>query len=125
MALIYAHAALSGRNTHYLPGMIDFLQEPILEPGLLFHFGLSKMVQEDGIDTLIGGDCNDQVYDTNLYHLMGKHNREPMRIEEYPMYGRLRLGEFDRMYTFKYFTDIEINRLLKSMPTDGIILMHF
>lgn len=96
-----------------LPKMIGFLQEPILEPGLLFHYGLSELIEAKSIDILIGGDCNDQIYDTRLYYEMINNLMEPKTLTDYPMYGRLRLGEFDRMHTYKYFTDIETQWILK------------
>lgn len=97
-----------------LPQIIEFLQEPILEPGLIFHYSMADMMKENGIEVLFGGDCNDQVYDKRLYYDMISKVQEPLNLENYPVYGRLRLGEFDRIHTYKYFTDIETEWILKS-----------
>lgn len=95
-----------------LPQIISFLQEPILEPGLIFHYGMAKLIEDNNIEVLLGGDCNDQVYDKRLYFDMISKMQEPINSENYPVYGRLRLGEFDRIHTYKYFTDIETEWLL-------------
>lgn len=99
-------------DIYKLPQIVSFLQEPILEPGLIFHYGMAEMIKETGIDILLGGDCNDQVYDKRLYFDMISKVQEPLNLENYPVYGRLRLGEFDRIHTYKYFTDIETEWLL-------------
>lgn len=99
-------------DIYKLPQIVSFLQEPILEPGLIFHYGMAEMIKKNNIDILLGGDCNDQVYDKRLYFDMISKMQEPLNLENYPVYGRLRLGEFDRIHTYKYFTDIETEWLL-------------
>lgn len=99
-------------DIYKLPQIIEFLQEPILEPGLIFHYGMAEMIKTSGVEILLGGDCNDQVYDKRLYYDMISKVQEPLNLENYPVYGRLRLGEFDRIHTYKYFTDIETEWIL-------------
>ncbi|MGL5437081.1 MAG: asparagine synthase-related protein [Lachnospiraceae bacterium] len=101
-------------DIYKLPQVIGFLQEPILEPGLIFHYGLAELMEKQWIEVLLGGDCNDQVYDRRLYYDMIAKMQEPIEIEQYPIYGRLRLGEFDRIHTYKYFTDIEAKWILNT-----------
>ena len=111
----------STKDIYKLPQIISFLQEPILEPGLIFHYGMAELIKEQNIKILLGGDCNDQVYDKRLYYDMIAKMQEPLGLIDYPVYGRLRLGEFDRIHTYKYFSDIEILWLLnKEIACDNL-----
>ncbi|MCZ8522523.1 MULTISPECIES: asparagine synthase-related protein [Paenibacillus] len=105
---------VKAEDIHNLPKMMFSLGEPISEPGVIFQASLAEVLKENNIDVVIGGDANDQVYDRKLYYEMVHKLVEPKAIYDYPKYGRLRLGEIDRIFTYKFFTDIEISWLLNS-----------
>lgn len=110
---LYDYTVNAG-DLHRLPKMMFALGEPISEPGMIFQACLAELIHEHKIDVVIGGDANDQVYDKQLYYEMVGKLVEPKTIYDYPRYGRLRLGEIDRIFTYKFFTDIEITWLLNS-----------
>lgn len=103
---------INASDLQRLPNMMFALGEPISEPGLIFQSCLADLFHKNNIDIVIGGDANDQVYDKQLYYKMVEKLVEPKAIYDYPRYGRLRLGEVDRIFTYKFFTDIEIAWLL-------------
>lgn len=103
---------INANDLQRLPNMMFALGEPISEPGLIFQSCLADLFHKNKIDIVIGGDANDQVYDKQLYYKMVEKLVEPKAIYDYPRYGRLRLGEIDRIFTYKFFTDIEIAWLL-------------
>lgn len=99
-------------DLHRLPKMMFNLGEPLSEPGLIFQACLAETLHRNKVDIVIGGDANDQVYDRRLFDAMIEKLVEPKAIGDYPKYGRLRLGEIDRIFTYKFFTDIETEWLL-------------
>ncbi len=60
---------IDGSEIDLFPEIISHLGDPFQESGLMVNFMVMRMVAQHGIDVILGGDGNDQLYGTGIREL--------------------------------------------------------
>jgi asparagine synthase (glutamine-hydrolysing) len=57
---------LDGNEIEFLPDIIDYLGDPFSESGVMINYSVMKMVGDENLQVVIGGDGNDQYFGTGI-----------------------------------------------------------
>jgi len=76
---------MDGTEIEFLPDIIDYMGDPFSESGFMLNHSAMKMVSQENLPVIIGGDGNDQYFgagirETALHYKMNKLGIKPFSI---------------------------------------------
>ena len=107
---------IDGSEIEFFPEMISWLGDPFQESGLMVNFMVMRMVAQHGVDVILGGDGNDQLYGTGIREMaLGykfKKNHIKWILDLFNCVGNTgMLGNHSALYRLKFHANAIVHPL--------------
>ncbi len=101
---------IDGSEIDFFPEIVSQLGDPFQESGLMVNFMVMRMVAQHGVDVILGGDGNDQLYGTGIREVaLGyklKKNHIKWALDIFNKIGDTSMVDhFSSLYRIKFHTN--------------------
>lgn len=101
---------IDGSEITALPDIVNFLGEPFVEGGLMVNYCAMRLVGNDNLDVILGGDGSDQYFGTSgrevaLHYLAARSGSRPLLKSIYSLINQELFDKDGKLYRVRFHLD--------------------